>query len=66
MSVFSAWFGGADARSKNGSLRIVPPQTAMVLRCVARPPSDIDFSCGFHASLSSGRRSSSFRVVPIS
>ena len=34
--------------------------------CVASPPSDIDFACGFHDSLSSGSRSSSLRVVPIS
>ena len=38
----------------------------MLLRCVARPPSDIDLSCGFHASRSSGSRSSNRRVEPIS
>ena len=64
--VFGAGFGGAAPRSNDESFRILPPQFGMLPRCDASSPSAIDFSCGFHASLSSGIRSSSLRVVPIS
>ena len=50
----SVMFGGPAARSYDASFRIVVPQFGRFDRCVARPPSDIDFSCGFHASLRVG------------
>src|SRR6186713_2151475 len=63
--VASAWLG-KDARSNSGSFSVTCPHQGRFERCVARPPTDIDFVCGFQASRSFGTRSSSLRVVVIS
>src|SRR3989304_4346523 len=47
-----AGLGGVSLRSYDESFRIGPAQFGRWLRCVERSPSDIDLSCGFHASLS--------------
>src|SRR4029453_7531893 len=57
---------GALARSKFNWLRIALDQLGMLPRWVARPPSEIDFSCGFQFSFSSGSRSSNLLVVATS
>src|SRR6185312_1617601 len=46
--------------SSSAQLEMYP---GMLATCIASLPSDIDFSCGFQASLSLGTRSSTRRVV---
>jgi hypothetical protein len=61
-----AVFGASPPRSSSGWFSVGAPQLGIVATCVASSTSDIDFGCGFHANLSSGTRSSSLRVTPIS
>src|SRR5260370_1172985 len=54
------------AISNSSASKVFAVQLGMLARCVDNPPSDIDFSCGFHANLSSGTRSNVLRVFAIS
>src|SRR5260370_5297578 len=60
--------GGAPggAKSNSSCSKVFLVQLGMLAKCVARPPSEVDFTCGFHASLSSGTRSKVLRVFAIS
>src|SRR5437016_2058024 len=52
--------------SNSARSKVIAVQLGMFEKCVASPPSVIDFSCGFQLNLSSGTRSSVFRVLAIS
>ena len=56
--------GGAISSSSASKVFLV--QLGIFARCVARPPSDDDFSCGFHVNFASGTRSRVLRVLAIS
>src|SRR5437588_1278638 len=52
--------------SNSSRSKVIAVQLGMLERCVASPPSVIDFSCGFQLNLSSGTRSNVLRVFAIS
>src|SRR5438874_13348226 len=52
--------------SNSSRSKVIGVQLGMFDRCVASPPSVIDFSCGFQLNLSSGTRSRVLRVLAIS
>ena len=67
--VICCWRRGGcptGARSRESRSTVWPIQLGMLARWDARPPSVIDFACGRQSSLSSGTRSSVFRVPAIS
>src|SRR5437763_16554764 len=60
--------GGAPggALSNSSCAKVLLTQRGMLPQCVGRPPSEVDFTCGFHAALSSGPPSTVLRVAAVS